>query len=93
MPSVVEDARLLRTFSGRRLRELVLDRTRDADLAHEVDVVSQVLPFKVSSYVADQLIDWKRYAESFEDFEQCECEGRQPICLGRVRNCDFVFQA
>ncbi|MGH4023844.1 MAG: KamA family radical SAM protein [Pseudonocardiaceae bacterium] len=50
----------LRTLSGRRLRELVLDRTRDFDLAHEVDVVSQVLPFKVSSYVVDELIDWDR---------------------------------
>ena len=50
----------LRTLSGRRLRELVLDRTGDFDLAHEVDVVSQVLPFKVSSYVVDELIDWDR---------------------------------
>lgn len=50
----------LRTVSGRRLRELVLDRTRDFDLAHEVDVVSQVLPFKVSSYVVDELIEWNR---------------------------------
>ncbi|MGH4023238.1 MAG: hypothetical protein ACRDRV_01495, partial [Pseudonocardiaceae bacterium] len=50
----------LRTLSGRRLRELVLDRTQDLELAHEVDVVSQVLPFKVSSYVVDELIDWDR---------------------------------
>ncbi len=50
----------LRTVSGRRLRELVLDRTGDFDLTHEVDVVSRVLPFKVSSYVVDELIEWDR---------------------------------
>ncbi|WP_326952347.1 KamA family radical SAM protein [Amycolatopsis sp. NBC_01286] len=60
MATPVVEAVALRTVSGRRLRELVLDRTRDAGLAHEVDVVSQVLPFKVSSYVVDQLIDWDR---------------------------------
>jgi len=56
----VETEPALRTVSGRRLRELVLDRTGDAGLAHEVDVVSQVLPFKVSSYVVRELIDWER---------------------------------
>jgi L-lysine 2,3-aminomutase len=50
----------LRAVSGHRLRDLVLERTRSPDLAHEVDVVSQVLPFKVSSYVVDELIDWDR---------------------------------
>ena len=28
---------------------------------HEIDVVSRVLPFKVNSYVVDNLIDWTRY--------------------------------
>jgi KamA family protein len=49
-----------RSVSGDRLRQLVLDRTGDAGLAHDVRVVSQVLPFKVSRYVIDQLIDWGR---------------------------------
>ncbi|WP_410633485.1 KamA family radical SAM protein [Amycolatopsis sp. cmx-4-83] len=45
-------------LSGQRLRDLVLDRTKDPELAEAVTVVSQVLPFKVSSYVLDELIDW-----------------------------------
>jgi KamA family protein len=53
----------LRTITGHRLRELVRDRTGDEGLAHGVDVVSQVLPFKVSSYVVDELIDWDRAPE------------------------------
>jgi len=47
-----------RSVTGDRLRQLVLARTGDAGLAHDVRVVSQVLPFKVSSYVIDELIDW-----------------------------------
>jgi len=50
----------LRTVTGDRLRALVRDRTGDPDLAHAVKVVSQVLPFKVSGYVVDELIDWSR---------------------------------
>ncbi|MEL3945602.1 MULTISPECIES: KamA family radical SAM protein [Streptomyces] len=48
-----------RTVSGRRLAALVRDRCADADLAHDVDVVGQVLPFKVSGHVIDHLVDWK----------------------------------
>jgi L-lysine 2,3-aminomutase len=58
LTTVAPESTALRTVSGNRLRELVLDRTQDAGLAHEVDVVSQVLPFKISSYVVDELIDW-----------------------------------
>lgn len=50
----------LRTLSGDRLRALALERTGDQDLAHDIRVVSQVLPFKVSGYVVDELIDWSR---------------------------------
>jgi len=46
------------TYSGQRLHQLVLDRTGDSDLARDVAVVAKVLPFKVSSYVVDELIDW-----------------------------------
>ncbi|MDV7267590.1 lysine 2,3-aminomutase, partial [Rhodococcus oxybenzonivorans] len=49
-----------RSISGDRLRKLVVERTGDPVLAHEAHVVSQVLPFKVSSYVVDELIDWDR---------------------------------
>ena len=52
--------RLLRTITGKRLHHLVADRTGDKDLAHDVAVVSQVLPFKVSPYVIENLIDWGR---------------------------------
>jgi L-lysine 2,3-aminomutase len=58
--TTVEAVPTLRAVSGDRLRALVLDRTGDADLAHDVRVVSRVLPFKVSSYVVDELIDWDR---------------------------------
>jgi KamA family protein len=47
-----------RSLTGRRLSALVAERTGDPGLARDVDVVSRVLPFKVSSYVVDELIDW-----------------------------------
>ncbi|MCS7476819.1 KamA family radical SAM protein [Umezawaea endophytica] len=43
---------------GRRLADLVRARGAGADLAHEVDVVSRVLPFKVSAHALENLIDW-----------------------------------
>lgn len=33
------------------------------DEIHEIDVVSRVLPFKVNSYVVDNLIDWTNYKQ------------------------------
>ncbi|GAA1566349.1 KamA family radical SAM protein [Dactylosporangium maewongense] len=53
----------LRSVSGQRLAALVADRTSDSGLARDADVVSRVLPFKVSSYVVDHLIDWDRAAD------------------------------
>src|SRR5258705_11883622 len=49
-----------RSVSGERLCRLVGERTGDADLAHDARGVSAVLPFKVSSYVVDELIDWAK---------------------------------
>src|SRR5258707_15619746 len=49
-----------RSVSGEKLCRLVGERTGDADLAHDARVVSAVLPFKVSSYVVDELIDWAK---------------------------------
>ncbi|OBA88875.1 lysine 2,3-aminomutase [Mycobacteriaceae bacterium 1482268.1] len=49
-----------RSRSGDRLCRLVGERTGDPQLAHEAQVVSAVLPFKVSSYVIDELIDWTK---------------------------------
>lgn len=46
-------------LSGRRLQTMILTRTGDKQLAHDVHVVSRVLPFKVTPYVLDQLIDWE----------------------------------
>ncbi|MBG0566367.1 lysine 2,3-aminomutase [Actinoplanes sp. NEAU-A11] len=48
------------TVSGTGLSTLVLDRTGDRRLAEDVRVVAQVLPFKVNSYVTEELIDWSR---------------------------------
>ncbi|HEY8372055.1 MAG TPA: lysine 2,3-aminomutase [Pseudonocardiaceae bacterium] len=58
--STVLSQRALRPVSGARMRSLVLERTGQEELAWDVHVVSQVLPFKVSSYVIDELIDWDR---------------------------------
>lgn len=52
-----------RSVSGDRLCRLIEKRTGDIDLAHDARVVSAVLPFKVSSYVSDELIDWNRAPE------------------------------
>lgn len=52
-----------RSVSGDRLCRLIEKRTGDTDLAHDARVVSAVLPFKVSSYVSDELIDWNRAPE------------------------------
>lgn len=46
------------TVPGRRISNLVLERSGSKDLAHDVDVVSRVLPFKISGHSIDNLIDW-----------------------------------
>ncbi|MGO4427135.1 lysine 2,3-aminomutase, partial [Streptomyces sp. MCAF7] len=60
MTTVEELGSATRTVSGRRLAALVRERCQDANLAHEVEVVSRVLPFKVSHHVIDHLVDWQR---------------------------------
>lgn len=47
-----------RVFSRRNLPELLGLARLSAELRDEIDVVSRVLPFRVSEYVADELIDW-----------------------------------
>ncbi|MGW3571393.1 KamA family radical SAM protein [Streptomyces sp. NPDC000941] len=59
MTTVEELGSATRTVSGRRLAALVRERCQDANLAHEVEVVSRVLPFKVSHHVIDHLVDWQ----------------------------------
>ncbi len=49
-----------RSISGERLCRLIAERTGNTDLAHDARVVSAVLPFKASSYVVDELIDWDK---------------------------------
>jgi len=52
---------LPRSVSGDRLCRLVGERTGDnRSRATDARVVSAVLPFKVSSYVVDELIDWDK---------------------------------
>lgn len=46
------------TVPGRKIRNLVLERSGSPELAHDVDVVSRVLPFKISGHAIDNLIDW-----------------------------------
>ncbi|MFF5923014.1 lysine 2,3-aminomutase [Streptomyces flavochromogenes] len=47
-------------FTGHRLARLIADRTGQPALAHDADVVGRVLPFRVGSHAADELIDWSR---------------------------------
>ncbi|MFC9387251.1 lysine 2,3-aminomutase [Streptomyces venezuelae] len=47
-------------LTGHRLGALIADRTGRPALAHEAEVVGQVLPFRVTSHVADELVDWAR---------------------------------
>ncbi len=47
-----------RVFSRRNLSELPQFEQLPAEQRYEIDVVSRVLPFRVSEYVADELIDW-----------------------------------
>ena len=56
------EAKEYRAFHARNFRSLpqVQERLTDAD-CKVIDVVSQVLPFKTSSYVADELIDWDKW--------------------------------
>jgi KamA family protein len=49
-----------RVFSRRNLGELPQLAGLPAEQRFEIDVVSRVLPFRVSAYVADELIDWGR---------------------------------
>ncbi|MDR3082480.1 MAG: lysine 2,3-aminomutase, partial [Streptomyces sp.] len=49
-----------RVYTGANLRQLIEERTGDRDLARDAAVVSAVLPFKVNSYVVDELVDWTR---------------------------------
>lgn len=53
----------LRSIKGNRLQALVEERTHDRELARRIGVVAQVLPFKVSNYVVDELIDWDHTAQ------------------------------
>ncbi|MFD9241376.1 lysine 2,3-aminomutase [Streptomyces sp. NPDC059556] len=47
-------------LTGHRLARLIADRTGQPALAHDADVVGRVLPFRVGSHAADELIDWSR---------------------------------
>ncbi len=53
----------LRTYTRRNIDALVRRFDLDLELAHEALVVSCVLPFRLSSFVADELIDWGDPAE------------------------------
>ncbi|PKV90157.1 KamA family radical SAM protein [Streptomyces sp. TLI_146] len=55
------DRAVLRSIPGDHLADAEQVRTRvDEDTRHAMRVVSAVLPFKVNSYIMDELIDWSR---------------------------------
>ncbi|MEU7649160.1 KamA family radical SAM protein [Streptomyces huasconensis] len=47
-------------YTGHRLSQLIAERTGQPSLAHDAEVVACALPFKVSTHVVDELIDWGR---------------------------------
>lgn len=48
----------VKIFAGERLADLVRARGLPEAYVRDVRVVSRVLPFKVNSYVVDEMIDW-----------------------------------
>ncbi len=49
----------MRVYGGERLAELPQVAALSEALKRDIQVVSQVLPFKVNNYVVDELIDWR----------------------------------
>ena len=49
-----------RAITNRTIQKYPQWRAMDADLRRAVEVVSQVLPFRVNEYVLENLIDWDR---------------------------------
>jgi KamA family protein len=49
------------TFNAKNFREIEYMRYLPEQVKHEIDVVSQVIPFKTNNYVVDYLIDWENY--------------------------------
>lgn len=88
----------INTISGRRISRLVLERSGCKELAQDVDVVSRVLPFKISGHCIDNLIDWSdvpndpmyrllfphRDMLTSEDFNAVACVLDNPEKLGEV---------
>ncbi|MFD7966758.1 lysine 2,3-aminomutase [Streptomyces zaomyceticus] len=50
----------MNVFTGHRLGRLIADRTGQPALGHDAEIVGRVLPFRITSHVADELVDWSR---------------------------------
>ncbi|MEV4943891.1 lysine 2,3-aminomutase [Streptomyces zaomyceticus] len=50
----------MNVFTGHRLAGLIADRTGQPALGHDAEIVGRVLPFRITSHVADELVDWSR---------------------------------
>jgi KamA family protein len=51
------------TFNAKNFREIEYMRYLSEQTRHEIDIVSQVIPFKTNNYVVDYLIDWENYQD------------------------------
>ena len=52
-----------RAYTNRNIRRIPHLSALSEQQLHEIEVVSQVLPFKTNNYVVDELIDWKNFKE------------------------------
>lgn len=49
------------TYNAKNYREIEYMRYMPEEVKREIDIVSQVIPFKTNNYVVDYLIDWENY--------------------------------
>lgn len=49
------------TYNAKNYREIEYMRYIPEKVKREIDIVSQVIPFKTNNYVVDYLIDWENY--------------------------------
>jgi L-lysine 2,3-aminomutase len=51
------------TYNVKNFREIEYMRYLPEEVKNEVEIVSQVIPFKTNNYVVDYLIDWENYED------------------------------
>ncbi len=54
-----DHSRKMKTYPGERLGDLPQIQGLDPEIRREIEVVANVLPFKLNDYVVENLIDWR----------------------------------